>query len=70
MALWATLVAHSDRPEEFGRLMKNGIPGHEVRELDGGRYIVHGPHPQEALDALGAANGLKIFSRETDFLDL
>jgi hypothetical protein len=70
MALWSTLVAHSDRPEEFDRLMKEGIEGHEVTEWEPGVYIVHGPQPQEKLDALASRSSLKVFTRETDIVDL
>lgn len=70
MALWSTLVAHSDRPEEFVRLMKDGIEGHTVTEWKPGVYIVHGPRAQETLEALASRAGLKVFTRETDFTDL
>lgn len=70
MALWSTLVAHSDRPEEFARLMKGGIEGHTVTEWEPGVYIVHGPNAQQALNALASRAGLKLFTRETDFTDL
>ncbi|NMT34526.1 hypothetical protein HGQ62_07780 [Stenotrophomonas maltophilia] len=70
MALWATLLAHSDQPVEFDRLMKDGFEGHTINAWKPGFYIVHGPKAQELLDALAARAGINIFTRETDILDL
>lgn len=70
MALWSTLEVHSDQPDVFDRLMKEGIEGHEVARLKLGVYVVHGPKAQEALDALASRAGLKVFTRETDIVDL
>ncbi len=70
MALWPTLVAHSDQPSEFDRLMKEGFEGHTVSPWKPGVYIVEGPKAQELLNALATRAGIQVFTRETDILDL
>ncbi|HEL2977659.1 TPA: hypothetical protein UMB92_004300 [Stenotrophomonas maltophilia] len=71
MALWPTLLAHSDCPEKFEELMIRGIELHSITaSAKPGHFIVHGPKADAELDALAKRAGIRISYSEFDYSDL